>query len=249
MRSCVAASVWLLAAVLSGCSTPPGPAAPPGPPLAHGSDAPANRLFPAQDLGLIEPPDRDQWQPPEVIMDHLNIAEAASVADIGAGGGWFTIALARRVGPNGVVFAEDVQPPMVDMIRRRARRENLSNVIAVLGAADDPKLPRPIDAAIIVDAYHEMACAAKPSCDDPVALLGNIARTLKPQGRLGVVDFFPGAGGPGPAPDERIDPDEVVKAAAAAGLRLITRTAVPPFEFQYLLVFGHAPSVRSASGP
>ena len=80
---------------------------------------------------------------------------------------------------------------MLDAIRRRAQRENLSNVRTVLGTANDPKLPHGLDAAIIVDVYHEMACAAKPSCDEPVALLKNVARALKPQGRLGIVDFFP----------------------------------------------------------
>jgi predicted methyltransferase len=205
---------------------------------------PKNRLFPAQELGLIEPPDRVQWQPPEQIMDDLNIAEGAIVADLGAGGGWFTIQLARRVGPHGLVYAEDVQAQMLDAIHRRAQRENLSNVRTVLGTANDPKLPRSLDAAIIVDVYHEMACAAKPSCDEPVALLKNVARALKPQGRLGIVDFFPGEGGPGPAPDERVDPDTVVRAAAAAGLQLVKRRAVPPFQFQYLLVFGRAPSAH-----
>ena len=103
---------------------------------------------------------------------------------------------------------------MLDAIRRRAQRENLANVRTVLGTANDPKLPHGLDAAIIVDVYHEMACAAKASCDEPVALLKNVARALKPQGRLGIVDFFPGEGGPGPAPDERVDPDTVVRAAA-----------------------------------
>src|SRR5262249_7491188 len=184
---------------------------------------PQNRLFPAQELGLIEPPDRDQWQPPEQIMDDLNIAEGAIVADVGAGGGWFTIQLARRVGPRGLVYAEDVQQPMLDAILRRAQRENLFNVRTFLGTANDPKLPRGIDAAIIVDVYHEMACAARPSCGEPVALLRNLARSLKPQGRIGIVDFFPGEGGPGPAADERVDPDIVVRAAAAAGLQLLKR--------------------------
>ena len=85
------------------------PRSPQGP--AHG------RLFPPEDLGILESPDRDEWQQPERIMDALGIAEASRVADLGAGGGWFTIRLARRVGPNGVVFAEDVQRQMIDSTR------------------------------------------------------------------------------------------------------------------------------------
>ena len=177
-------------------------------------------------------------------MDDLNIAEGAVVADIGAGGGWFTIHLARRVAQNGVVYAEDVQPAMIDAIRRRAQRENLSNVRTVLGTANDPKLPHGLDAAIIVDGYHEMACAAKPSCDEPVAApqeRRTLAQAARPARHR---RFLPGAGGPGPAPEERVDPDTVVRAAAAAGLQLIKRKPLPPFQFQYLLVFGQTPTAR-----
>jgi ubiquinone/menaquinone biosynthesis C-methylase UbiE len=236
---------WVIAALaLAGAVVASDPrwlsiqAAAPGAAPQGVQPRPKNRLFSADVLGLIEPPDRDQWQPPELIMDDLKIADGATVADLGAGGGWFTIQLARRVGPNGLVYAVDVQPPMLDAIRRRAQRENLLNVRPVLGGADDPRLPDGIDAALIVDTYHEMACAARPSCQEPVALLKNVARTLKPQGRLGVLDFVPGQGGPGPAADERVDPETVIHAAAAAGLQLVTRKLVPPFHFQYLLVFG-----------
>src|SRR5512143_186121 len=71
-------------------------------------------LFPPQDLGLLEGPDRDAWQKPDRIMDALGIADGSAVADLGAGGGWFTIRLARRVGPNGLVYAEDIQTQMLE---------------------------------------------------------------------------------------------------------------------------------------
>ena len=82
------------------------------------------RLFPPEQLGLLEAAGRDEWQEPQRVMDSLGIADGARVADIGAGGGWFTIRLAHRVGPNGVVYAEDIQPEMIESIRRRvvARR-------------------------------------------------------------------------------------------------------------------------------
>src|SRR5687767_3538581 len=103
------------------------------------------RLFPPQDLGLLEGPDRDAWQRPDEIMDHLRIAEGSVVADLGAGGGWFTVRLARRVGPNGKVYAEDIQPEMIGSIRRRVDREGLKNVEPVLGSPRDPQLPAPVD--------------------------------------------------------------------------------------------------------
>lgn len=187
--------------------------------------------FRAQDLGLLEAPDRDEWQKPDQIMDTLRIAEGSVVADLGAGGGWFTIRLARRVGPNGIVYAEDIQPPMIDFIGQRARRENLTWVRPILGTATDPHLPDGvIDAVVIDDVYHEL--------DDPVTFFRNAAKSLKPQGVIGVVDFLPGGGGPGPAPDERPDPAAVIKAAEAAGLQLQKREDIPPFLF--LLVFERA---------
>lgn len=216
------------------------PSRSPAPPEVTTASKPAH-LFPAADLGLIEPPDRDQWQQPELIMDDLGIADGAAVADLGAGGGWFTVQLAHRVGPRGVVYAVDVQKEMIDLISRRAQRERLFNIRTVLGSAADP-MPGGLDVALAVGAYHEMACAQKPRCEEPVALLKNVARSLKPQGRLGVVDFFPGEGGPGPAPEERVDEGTVIKAAAAAGLQLLTRKPITPFRFQYLLVFGKAPA-------
>ena len=190
------------------------------------------RLFPPLDLGLLEGSDREQWQKPEEIMDALKIAEGSIVADLGAGGGWFTVRLARRVGPSGRVYAEDIQPLMIEAIKRRVQRENLTNVQPVLGTPKDSRLPHGLDAVLIVGAYHEM--------EDPVTLLRNAADSLKPQGRIGVVDFSAGAGGPGPDPDQRVDAETVVKGAAAAGLEVISREAIPPFMF--MLILGKAPS-------
>ena len=196
---------------------------------------PKGRLFAAQDLGLLEAPDRDQWQKPDQIMDVLGIADGAVVADLGAGSGWFTLRIARRVGPNGLVYAEDIQPQMIEAIQQRLRGEDLLNVRPVLGTPSDPRLPPgTVDAALIVDAYREMDDPADPSL--VVTLLKNVARALKPQGRLGVVDFAPGGGGPGPEPGERVKPEAVIRVAATAGLQLVRREQVPPFLF--LLVFG-----------
>ena len=196
---------------------------------AAGQDQTRNsRLFPPEDLGLLEAPDRDEWQMPEQIMDALRIADGAVVADLGVGSGWFTVRLARRVGPNGLVYAEDVQPEMLQATQRRVQREGLRNVIQVLGTQDDPKLPPgAIDAVLIVDIYHEIA--------DPVALLRNVASSLKPNGRIGVVDFGSGAGGPGPPADQRVDPQVILDDAADAGLQLLRRETFLPFQYFLIL--------------
>jgi ubiquinone/menaquinone biosynthesis C-methylase UbiE len=197
------------------------------------------RLFPPQDLGLLEPPDRDDWAKPEQIMDALGIADGAVVADLGAGGGWMEIRLARRVGPNGIVYAEDIQPQMIEAINRRMQHEGLSNVRAVMGTAIDPGLPTGLDAVLIVNAYREMDDPLNPK--QILTFLKNVAQSLKPQGRLGVADFLPGAGGPGPAAEDRVNPDTLIRTAESAGFKLQTREVVPPFQF--VLVFTKAPAV------
>lgn len=199
------------------------------------------RLFPPEDLGLLEAPDREDWNKPDLIMDALGIADGAAVADLGAGGGWFTIRLARRVGPHGVVYAEDIQPQMIEAINRRMQHEGVANVRTVMGTSTDPRLPGGLDAVLIVDAYREMDEPSRPEVIR--TLLKNVAAALKPQGRVGVVDFLPGGGGPGPAAEDRVDPDAVIRAAEGAGLTLRSRVPVPPF--QYLLVFGRT-SLQSA---
>ena len=162
-------------------------------------------------------------------MDALGIADASVVADVGAGSGYFTVKLARRVGPRGIVYAEDVQPEMLTGIQRRVQREGLTNVKAVLGRGSDTRLPASgLDAVILVDVYHEI--------EDRVPLLANIAKALKPQGRIGVVDFRLEGSGPGPAADERVSPDIIVKDAQSAGLRLIRQE--PFLQYQYFLIFG-----------
>ena len=190
--------------------------------------ADTHRLFSPKDLGMLEVPDREEWQQADRIMDVLGIAEASRVADLGAGGGWFTIRLAKRVGPNGVVYAEDIQREMIESIKRRVQFERLTNVQTVLGAPDQPNLPGRLDAVLIVDAY--------PQFRDPVKLLRQVREALAPAGRVGIVDFKKeGAGGPGPDIRERLDPESIKRDAAAAGLRL--RRHETFLRYQYLLVF------------
>lgn len=186
------------------------------------------RLFPPEDLGVLEGPDRDAWQKPEQVMDALGIADGARVADLGAGGGYFTIRLAHRVGPNGVVYAEDVQREMLQSIERRVEREQLRNVTPVLGKPEDPALPAgELDAVLIVDTFNAF--------EQPVAVLQRVRESLKPGGRVGIIEYTRDGHGPGPAMDERIDPEAVVSAARAAGLRLARRENF--LRYQYMLIF------------
>jgi protein-L-isoaspartate O-methyltransferase len=189
-------------------------------PQSHG------RLFPPIDLGLLESPDRAAWQKPEQIMDVLHVADGSKVADIGAGAGWFTIRLARRVGPNGRVYSQDVQREMLEAIKRRVIREGLQNVQTRLGEGSDPNLQvSGLDAVVVVDAYQEV--------EERVTFLKNLARALKPNGLIGVVNWKPGRGGPGPPESVRVDKGSVVADVRAAELRIVDEETLP---YQYMLV-------------
>ena len=184
-----------------------------------------------EELGLLEGPDRDDWQQPDQVMDRLGISDGSKVADIGAGGGWFTVRLARRVGPNGVVYAEDIQKPMIESIARRVKREGLANVKTILGTYDDPgfqSIGAKLKAVLMVDTYTQVR--------EPVALLKHIAPALAPEGRLGIVDFkTDGAGGPGPPLAERINPETIKAQATLAGLTLLREESF--LRYQYFLIF------------
>jgi len=198
------------------------------------------RLFEPGDLGLLESPDRDDWQQPDRIMDALLIREGSRVADLGAGGGWFTIHLARRVGPNGRVYAHDIQSLMIDSIRRRVDDQGLRDRVETrLGRPDDPGLVSPLDAVLIVDTYSEM--------DDPVTVLRHIARALADNGRLGIVEFKrDGPGGPGPPLDRRMDPAEIQREASEAGLTFLREESL---RYQYVLIFGRGSKGKPAATP
>jgi ubiquinone/menaquinone biosynthesis C-methylase UbiE len=226
-RLLVPCALLLLAAIVCLARVSAGQEARSAP--AQPQQSPHGKLFAPVDLGLLEAPDRDAWQKPEQVMMALGIADGSVVGDLGAAGGWFTIRLARFVGPNGLVYAEDVQRQMIEAIDRRVKREGLPNVRTVLGDTEDPHLPaNRLDAILIVETYHEM--------EDPVTLLQNAARALKPQGRIGIIDYKKEGLGPGPSLEDRVDPETIVRDARAAGLRLIARENFLPFQF--FLIFG-----------
>ena len=126
--------------------------------------------------------ERDKWQRPEEVMNVLRLRAGSAVADVGCGRGYFTYRLANRVGPQGEVFAVDIQPELIDELRHQALSKWLVQVKAVLGAPDDPHLPaHALDAILVVHAYHEMR--------DYDAMLESFYRALKPGGLLGIIDF------------------------------------------------------------
>jgi ubiquinone/menaquinone biosynthesis C-methylase UbiE len=135
-----------------------------------------------QGAGWLERIERDDEEAPDVALSVLKIPKGASVADIGAGSGFITERLAARVGPGGTVFANDVQPQMLEMLARRLARKKITNVTLVQGALDDPKLPAAsVDLAIMVDVYHEFS--------QPQAMLRHLREALKPGGRMVLLEY------------------------------------------------------------
>jgi ubiquinone/menaquinone biosynthesis C-methylase UbiE len=141
-------------------------------------------------------------------MDTLGLHAGSSVADIGAGGGWFSVRAARRVGATGHVIAEDINPVAVDAIRARAIKENLLNIQPYLGTPDDPKLPpNSLDAALMLRVYHEVA--------HPPLLLASLFVSMKPSARLAVIDH------PGHGDDHGINAEVVIPEVERSGFHFV----------------------------
>ena len=135
-----------------------------------------------QGAGWLERNERDEEEAPDVALSVLKIAKGASVADIGAGSGFITERLSSRVGPTGKVFANDVQPQMLQILANRLARKKITNVTLVQGDLDDPKLPAAsVDLEIMVDVYHEFS--------QPQAMLRHLRDALKPGGRLVLLEY------------------------------------------------------------
>jgi SAM-dependent methyltransferase len=127
-------------------------------------------------------PEREEEERPDAALDAIGIAKGSTVADIGAGAGYFTWRLAERVGPSGKVYGNDIQPKMLDLLRKNMEQRKLANVEPVLGAVDDPKLPRDgVDLVLLVDVYHEFSA--------PQTMLRRIRESLRRDGRLVLLEY------------------------------------------------------------
>ena len=179
----------------------------------------------AGDLSIFETPGRAERLHIDRVMDLLNIAPGKTVADIGAGGGWFSVLAARRVGPKGAVLAEDINPQYIDYIRKRAAKENLANINPILGTPDDPKLPpASVDSVLMLKVYHEIA--------HPELVLAALHAAMKPAARFGIIDR--NGSGSDHGLDEKILREEVEH----AGFRQVGRYDFTKDDGQdYFLIF------------
>jgi SAM-dependent methyltransferase len=160
------------------------------------------------DLSVFDSPGRDKRLQIDRVMDILGVTAGKTVADIGAGSGWFTMRAARRVGESGSVYAVDINPESIRYIDDRAQREKLHNVKTILGKADDPLLPAgAVDAVLLLKTYHEVA--------EPVVLLRKVRAALRPGARVGIIDRN------GNGEDHGVGRDVVLHEAGQAGYRLL----------------------------
>ena len=177
---------------------------------------------------VFDDPARDEWQKPNQVVAALGIQAGMTVADLGAGTGYFTAALSRAVGAKGVVLGIDPEPEMVQYLGRRAHREGLANVVPVLALYEDPFLPPGrVDRVLIVDTYHHI--------DDRQQYFHKVAADLAPGGSVTIVDFHKRPLPVGPPPEAKLEREVVVAEMQKAGFRLKDEPTFLPY--QYLLIF------------
>ena len=210
--------------VVAACGAAPPPAAPaPAPAPAHAAEpshAPEHKDHDGGGMHhgfknaeewakVFDDPARDAWQEPDRVVAELALAPAMTVADIGAGTGYFAVRIARAV-PRGEVIATDLEPDMIRFMTERAQREGLTNLRAVLTPADDPELaPGSVDRILIVDVWHHLG--------DRAAYARKLVSALRQGGQLVIVDFKLDAKR-GPPAKFRLAPADVIAELASVGL-------------------------------
>ena len=177
------------------------------------------------DLSIFETPGRDQRLQINRVMDILGINPGKTVADIGAGSGWFTVRAAKRVGSDGLVYAVDINPQAISYIGERAQKEHLQNIKTIQSQPDDPLLPpASVDAVLMLKTYHEIS--------HPVTLLRNLRAALRPGAKVGIIDRN------GNGENHGVEKNVVIREAKEAGYSLLNDyDFVKGDKMDYFLVF------------
>ena len=177
--------------------------------------------------GWLERPQREREEQPAKLVDALELRPTDAVADIGAGTGYFSFRLAKKV-PQGKVLAVDIQPEMLDLLRDAAAERNVKNVEPVLGKVDDPNLPaESVDLALMVDAYHEF--------DFPREMMNGIVKALKPGGRVALVEYRGEDASVPIKPLHKMTEAQAVREMTAVGLEHVE--TVESLPTQHLMIF------------
>ena len=176
----------------------------------------------------LDRPERIEEEQPDRALDVLKIPKGASVADVGAGSGYFTSRLSSRVGPAGKVYAVDIQPEMLRLLGLRLKKENITNVTLIPGEVNNPRLPASaLDLELMVDVYHEFSA--------PQTMLRHLREALKPDGRLVLLEYRKEDPSIPIRPDHKMSVAEAKLEVEAEGFRLSQVDESLPR--QHILVF------------
>lgn len=179
-------------------------------------------------IRILEDPSRDEWQQPDKVVTELGIEPGQSVADLGSGPGYFTLRLARAVGPEGRVYAIDISRPMLEFLQKQAAQEHIGNIQTIVAEPHDPRLPpASMDMIFICDTLHHIP--------DRTTYYPLLWRALKPAGRLVNIDFQKQDLPVGPPVEMKISRTQMIQEAEAAGFRLDQQLDF--LKYQYFLVF------------
>jgi len=187
----------------------------------------------AQTMGVegadwLDRSERDQEEEPDHAIDVLKLQKGSTVADIGAGSGYMTEKLSKKVGPMGKVYATDIQQGMLDLLSKRIAKRKLTNVMPVLGTQDDPRLPiESVDLVLMVDVYHELS--------QPQLMLRHINAALKPGGRLVLLEYRKEDPNVPIRPEHKMSVAEAKLEVEAEGFKLTTTNEDLPR--QHILIF------------
>jgi ubiquinone/menaquinone biosynthesis C-methylase UbiE len=192
----------------------------------------SGRLY-AQTMGVdgadwLDRSERDQEEEPDHAVDVLKLQKGSAVADVGAGSGYMTEKLSKKVGPMGKVYATDIQQGMIDLLNKRIAKRKLTNVTPVLGTQDDPRLPaESLDLVLMVDVYHELS--------QPQLMLRHIKAALKPGGRLVLLEYRKEDPNVPIRPEHKMSVAEAKLEVEAEGFKLTTTNEDLPR--QHILIF------------
>jgi SAM-dependent methyltransferase len=193
------------------------------------------RIAPVMGVGgadWLDRSERETEEHPDAALDALGLKPGMVVADIGAGTGYMTLRMARRVAPSGKVYAEDMQPEMLRLLRQNAAREKLTNIETILGTEVDPKLPAgKLDLILLVDVYHEFS--------QPQKMLRRMRQALKPDGRLVLLEYRKEDPTIPIRPEHKMSVQEVKIELEAEGFHL--DQVIETLPRQHILILGKTP--------
>lgn len=218
---------WILILLHAACGAPL-PADGKGAASAPTKRQPAN-VMSFEGAAWLERPGRAELEKPELVLAAMELRDGMTVAEIGAGTGFFSRRLAKAVGPPGRVLAVDIQPEMLDLLKTYAAKEGITNIVPVLGTETDPKLPaHGVDRILLVDVYHEL--------QKPRPMLARIRDSLAPSGTVTLVEYrLEGDTASHINIHHRMSVEQVLAEWTAAGFLLVNRIETLPS--QHLFIF------------